>query len=244
MIKEIKSIEIVSGEFSPLLPRIFVALKYKSGSDNVWNQVDENGKITALLSSVDNNFTLITTAETDFEEITEFVKFSGFSSILSDVPLKAEKSTSFSLFKYIGCDREISEAEFVELTDKSTLNEYKEFHSLIFEGGNSDFENWYCDFSKRIVKNDAKAIALKKNNLISVATAPMIYRNIAVISGVFTSENFRNNGYSQKTINELIRILKSINVTEIFLWCEESLESFYSKIGFQKTGSVYIETEL
>ena len=244
MIKEINSIEIVSGEFSPLLPRIFMALKYKSGSDNVWQQVDENGKTTALLSSVDNNFTLITTEKTDFEEITEFVKFSGFNSILSDVPLKAEQSTSFSLFKYFGCDREISQDDFVELTDKSTLNEYKEFHSLIFEGRKSDFENWYCDFSKRIVKNDAKAVALKKEKLISVATVPMIYKNIAVISGVFTSEKFRNKGYSQKTINALIKILKSLNVTEIFLWCEESLELFYQKIGFQKTGNVYIETEL
>ncbi len=244
MIKEIKSIEIVSGEFSPLLPRIFMALKYKSGSDNVWKQVDENGNSTALLSSVDNNFTLITTAKTDFEEITEFVKFFGFNAILSDVPLKAEKSTSFSLFKYSGCDAEISEEKFVELTDKSTLNEYKNFHSLIFEGGKSDFENWYCDFSKRIVKNDAKAVALKKEELISVATVPMIYKNIAVISGVFTSEKFRNKGYSQKTINELIKILKSLNITEIFLWCEKSLELFYEKIGFQKTGNVYIETEL
>ena len=74
MIKEINSIEIVSGEFSPLLPRIFMALKYKSGRDNVWKQVDENGKTTALLSSVDNNFTLITTEKTDFEEITEEIK--------------------------------------------------------------------------------------------------------------------------------------------------------------------------
>ena len=34
------------------------------------------------------------------------------------------------------------------------------------------------------------------------------------------------------------------NITEIYLWCESSLEEFYIKTGFQKVGNVYIETEL
>ena len=72
----------------------------------------------------------------------------------------------------------------------------------------------------------------------------MIYKNTAIISGVFTLKEFRNQGYSKATIYKLIEELKKDNVTEIYLWCEESLEDFYNKLGFIKTGDIYIETEL
>jgi predicted GNAT family N-acyltransferase len=41
----------------------------------------------------------------------------------------------------------------------------------------------------------------------------------------------------------LIEELKKDNVTEIYLWCEKELEAFYKKLGFEKTGYIYSETE-
>ena len=42
---------------------------------------------------------------------------------------------------------------------------------------------------------------------------------------------------------DLIEELKKDNVTEIYLWCEKELEEFYKKLGFEKTGYIYSETE-
>ena len=98
MIKEIVKFEEFNGDKTPLIPRIFVAYKYKSGSDNAWKQVDEDGNTTALLSSVDGNFTLIAKEQTDFYELKEFLNFFGYNSLVSNVPL-SESAKSYSLFK-------------------------------------------------------------------------------------------------------------------------------------------------
>jgi GNAT superfamily N-acetyltransferase len=243
MIKELDTFEEISGAFAPLIPRIFSAYKYKSGSDNAWKQVDEDGNTTALLSSVDGNFTLIAKEQTDFYELKEFLNFFGYNSLVSNVPL-SESAKSYSLFKY--CGNEVSDScfDFLVLDSRSTVSQYKKLHSLLFSDSQVDFDNWYCDFSKKIVNSDAIAVALTKGeNLLSVATAPMIYKKIAIISGVFTSGEFRSKGFSKATIYKLIKELKKCNVTEIYLWCEESLEEFYIKLGFQKVGCTYLETE-
>ncbi len=244
MIKEIEKFEEFNGVFSPLIPRIFSAFKYKSGSDNAWKQVAENGNITAFLSSTDGNFTLITTENTDLGEIKEFMKFFGCSSVVSDVPVTSS-AKCYALFKSEGV--EISEIDFdyCSLANTSTINQYKNFYSLIFADRLGDFDSWYCDFSRKIVNNDAKAIGLKQGETsVSIATAPMIYKNTAIISGVYTLNDFRNKGFSKATIKKLIEELNKDNVTEIYLWCEKHLEEFYNKIGFKKVDNVYIETEL
>ncbi len=243
MIKEIKTIEEFSGVSSPLIPRIFSAFKYKTGSDNAWKQVTETGVITALLSSVDGNFTLISTPQTDFDEIKEFLQFFGCQSLISNVPLTVFSKT-YSLFKFCGAEDFKCDFSFSRLDNSSTAKQYKSFASLLFFEEQFDFNNWYCDFSRKIVNNDAKAIALNNlEKILSIATAPMIYKNTAIISGVFTLKEFRNHGYSKVTIYKLIKELKNDNVTEIYLWCEKALEDFYNKLGFIKTGDIYIETE-
>ena len=244
MIKQMEKFEELNGVKSPLIPRIFSAFKYKSGSDNAWKQVDDNGKIIAYLSSVDGNFTLITTENTDYEEIKDFLGFCGCNSIVSDVPITSS-TKSYALFKFLGNeDTEITQA-FIGLSKDSTMNEYKNFYSLIFADAKGAFDLWYCDFSKKIVNNDAKAICLKQGgNLVSIATVPMIYKNTAIISGVYTLKDFRNKGYSRLTIYKLIEELKKENITETYLWCEKHLEEFYNKLGFEKVGNIYMETEL
>jgi len=240
MIKEIETFEEICGEASPLFPRIFSAFKYKSGSDNAWVQFDENEEKVSLLSSVDGNFTLITTGKTDFEEIKEFMNFFGCNSIISDTPLTSS-AKACTLFKFIGNKCEKIEQSFINLNKASSVNDYKNFHSLLFFDSENDFDLWYCDFSKKIVNGDSKAVALKQDeNLVSIATAPMIYKNTAIISGVYTLKEHRNNGYSRATIYKLVDELKKDGITDIYLWCEKDVEEFYEKIGFETAGNVYL----
>ena len=244
MIKEIGTFEEICGEASPLFPRIFSAFKYKIGSDNAFKQLNDNGDITALLSSVDGNFTLITTESTDYEELKDFLGLCGCNCVVSDVPLSASPK-SYSLYKFCGNEEMENTQKFISLGKDSTMNDYRKFYSLLFSDEQSDFYLWYCDFSKKIVNNDAKAICLNQGeNLVSIATVPLIYKNTAIISGVYTLKDFRNKGYSRLTIYKLIEELKKENITEIYLWCEKHLEDFYNKLGFEKVGNIYMETEL
>lgn len=244
MIKQIEKIEEFNGVNSPLIPRIFSAFKYKIGSDNAWRQVDSEDNTIALLSSVDGNFTLISTEQTDVEEVHEFLKFFGYKSLISDVPLSTS-AKRYALFKFIGDEKEECKERFTILNIESTISAYRGYHAVLFMDIDDDFDSWYCDFSKRIVNNDAKAVALNQFEIyLSIATAPMIYKNTAIISGVYTLRRFRNRGYSKATIYKLIEELKKDNVTDIYLWCEKEVEEFYKKIGFEKTGNVYMETEV
>ena len=96
-------------------------------------EVDENGKILSLMSAVDGNFTLISTENTDFEEIREFISFSGFSSVLSDVPITLASKNSFSLFKYCGNEDIINNNfDYLVLDATSTISQYKKFYLLLF----------------------------------------------------------------------------------------------------------------
>lgn len=243
MIKEIKKIEEINGVNSPLIPRIFSAFRYKSGSDNAWKQIDDEGNTIALLSSVNKNFTLIATEMTDLEEIEGFLEFFGCSSLLSNISLSSS-SEGYSLFKFTGDENEKCNEQFTVLNIGSTISAYRGYHAVLFMDKDNDFDSWYCDFSKKIINGDAKAVALNQFQIyLSIATAPLIFENKAIISGVYTLKGFRNRGYSRATIYKLIDELKKDNVTEIYLWCEKSLEDFYKKLGFTKTGNVYLETE-
>ena len=244
MIKQMEKFEELNGVKSPLIPRIFSAFKYKIGSDNAFKQVNDNDETTALLSSVDGNVTLITTESTDYEEIKDFLGFCGCNSIVSDVPITSS-AKSYALFKFVGAENSKMDFDYCSLENTSTVNQYKNFYSLIFADAKGAFDLWYCDFSKKIVNGDAKAVALNQFQIyLSIATAPMIYKNTAIISGVFTLKGFRNKGYSKATIYKLIEELKKDNVTDVYLWCKKNVEEFYKKIGFQKVGNVYIEMEL
>lgn len=244
MIKQIEKSEELSGVNSPLIPRIFSAFKYKDGSDNAFKQVNDKGEAIAFLSSVDGNFTLITTENTDFDEIKEFLSFFGCKSVVSDVPL-SKAAKSYALFKSESNKFSENAFDYCFLNSASTVEEYREIHSLLFVDEKSDFDSWYCDFSKKTVNNDAKAICLKQGeNIASIAAAPLIYKKTAIISGVYTLENCRSKGYSGATVHRLVEELKKENITEIYLWCEKHLEAFYDKLGFKRVGDVYIETEL
>lgn len=244
MIKQIEKIEEINGVNSPLIPRIFVAYKYKSGSDNAWRQVDDENNTIALISSIDGNFTLIATEQTNIEEIEEFLEFFGCNSLTSNVKLTSS-AKSYSLFKFSGDENINCNERFTILNTESSISAYRGYHAVLFMDMDDDFDLWYCDFSKKIVNGDAKAVALNQFEIyLSIATAPMIFENTAIISGVYTLRRFRNIGYSKATIYKLIEELKKNNVTDIYLWCEKDVEEFYKKIGFIKVGNVYLETEL
>ncbi len=246
MIKEITSLNVFSGVNSPLLPRIVSVFEFKCGNDNVWEQVNADGKTVALLSSSNGDFTLILTAETDYEELFEFLKFNSFSSIVSNLSfknfLKNTDEKVFPVFQYKLDKFNENKKLLNELGLSSRSSDYKKVYETLFSDDSSiDFESWFYDFSKKISKNRAKAVFKEfDNKVVSVALSPSVCEENVIISGVFTLEEYRKRGFSFECINALLYSLKKDDIKNVYLWCDDALSSFYEKAGFNKITEVYI----
>ncbi len=246
MIKEVISIDEISGVNSPLLPRVASVFYFKINQDNVWCQ-KVNGELTAVLSSTSGNFTVILNKNADFTEIEEFLKFNFCCSVVSNLPIKnISKNTKQKILPILkisidNLQKNMTVDSTFNLSNASFSSEYREIHSLLFAENSECFDNWFYDFSKKICKSKAKAVYKTVNEkIVSVAVSPSIFFDSAIISGVVTVEYYQKNGFSRECILNLLHSLKNDGVKYVYLWCENDLTVFYEKIGFKKISEVYI----
>lgn len=233
MIKKIEKIEELNGynKTDLFTVRILSLLKaYGTAYDfaSFYKQTDDNGRITAILSRLDNDLTLsYENANTD--EIIEFVTVIGFSSLLTDeffpfdcrydegVVMSAVRKNEFHM-PYAEID------EYPKLMDLYNFEDY----------GTADFESWYVDVSHRIRHGCGKAYALTVNGEIaSSGIFSSIYRDNAILTSVQTAPEFRGLGYGTALVSAMICDVKKT----VFLMREENKnESFYKKLGFENNG--------
>ena len=62
------------------------------------------------------------------------------------------------------------------------------------------------------------------------------FGDISYISAVFTAPEHRGRGLASAVIEEAVNIR---GAGDLFLCCEEDMKSYYEKLGFERTGSVY-----
>lgn len=194
-----------------------------------YKQVNEDNKVTALISKLDGDFTLCCFEGADREELCEFFSVMGYSSVLSDdsfkmpspfcegIIMKSNKKTEITI-PYTVIDR------YPKLMELFNFIDYE----------STDFEAWYVDVSHRIRHGCAMAYTLNVNGeIISSAIFSAIYRDNAVLSSVQTAPAFRRMGYGSALISEMSADIKG----NIFLMREKTLnEEFYKKLGFINIG--------
>lgn len=233
MIKKIERIEEISSfdKTDLFTIRIMSLLKaYGTAYDfaSFYKQINANGRITAILSRLDNDLTLsYENANTD--EIKEFIAATGFSSLLTDefflfdskydegVIMSAHRKNEFHM-PYAEID------EYPKLMDLYNFEDY----------GTADFESWYVDVSHRIRHGCGKAYALTVNGEIaSSGIFSSIYRDNAILTSVHTAPEFRGLGYGTALVSAMICDIKKT----VFLMREsDKNESFYKNLGFENNG--------
>ncbi len=241
MITRVTDFECLSGVSSPLLPLIYSSFCYPQNEcDGVFLQTDEKGCINSLFSLSGNSVVLISVVDGDFEELRSFFSFFKVKYITSQMHIDCfcTDIEKHPLMNFNG--RLQGEAGCKTLTASSSINEYKAVHSLV--GGNeTGFADWFPVFSKKINNGNGFATYFEADSkAVSTATAPFIYGDCAVIAGVATNPAFRKQGFASKCVNALVSALIFENKNNIFLWCKESLVSFYESSGFTLYGDVYI----
>jgi len=234
MIKKIDSVE----KFNSFLNQnIFyvrimsLAKAYGFGYDfaSFYRQIDENRNITAIVSKLDNDFTLCANENADNEELSEFFSVTGYSSVLSDN--KFDFKNNYDEGIVMSAENRIEKnVPYVQIDRYPKL--MKLFNFIDYD--NADFESWYVDISHRIRHNCAKAYALCiDDEIISSGIFSSIYDDGAILSSVQTAPAFRHMGYGSALVSEMLSDIKG----KVYLMRENDLnEEFYSKLGFINTG--------
>lgn len=126
---------------------------------------------------------------------------------------------------------------------KLNKNDYQQYKIIINEFRNTEFdENKYKEMYDIINRNSDIWVIEKNGEIISTGTILYEYkyiRNIcklAHIEDICVLEKYRKNGYGKILINHLINECKNENCYKITLYCEDKLENFYEKCGFEKKG--------
>lgn len=194
-----------------------------------YKQIDIDNNVTAILSKLDNDFTLSAGNNADFDELKEFFTALGYNSVLSDERLNL--SDCFDSGSVMMTRRK---AEFHKAY--TTLNDYPKLMDIfnIEDYDKLDFESWYVDLSHRIRHNCSKAFTLNVGSeIVSSGIFSSIWKNDAILTSVNTVPEYRNMGYGSVLVSEMICDIKG----NVYLMRDKNKnEGFYNKLGFENIG--------
>ena len=188
-----------------------------------------DGKITAVISKLDNDITLALNDGFDNAELVRFFCITGHSSILC--PNEFQFGAKYDEGAIMQTNKKMNLP-----TVEATVDEYPKLMDLynFIDYENQDFKSWYVDISHRVRHNTAKAYTLNVDGfIVSSGILSSIYDNTAVLSAVRTQEEFRNMGYASFLVSYICNDVKG----SVYLMREANInESFYSRLGFENTG--------
>lgn len=209
--------------------RILSLLKaYGTGYDfaSFYKQIDDDGKLTAIISKLDNDITISMNKNANDNELIEFIEVIGYSSCLCAGLKDYSRNFEQGVIMLSNKKHEIS-LPYVQIDDYPKLMDLFNFEDY----DSIDFDAWYVDVSHRIRHGCARAYTLNVNNeIISSAIFSAIYNNDAILSSVRTLPEFRHMGYASKLVSEMMSDISG----NLYLMRENNKnEEFYIKLGFE-----------
>lgn len=194
-----------------------------------YKQTNADGVITAILSRLDNDFTLALDEEFDEDELVHFFCITGYSSILSSDQFK--KGSRYEEGMIMSCS---SKNEI--MMQGAVIDEYPKLMDLFnfVDYDNQDFKSWYVDISHRVRHSTAKAYTLNVDGeIISSGILSSVYDGDAILTAVRTADEMRGMGYGSCLVANICCDVKG---TVYLMRDIDRNESFYSRLGFVNTG--------
>lgn len=221
------------GVFSLRQRAFFDAYGAKERFFTVWVQTGENETVTAVITSLSGDITLSLADEADFEEINEFLRVVGFSSIF----FNKRYSCHFNLQKSESGKIMELKKELPKTNHVFEEPDYKAIFDLLFSENEISFSDWFTDISYRVRHSAAIVDEIKVDNkTVACALCQAMTDKKALVGSVKTDENYRNKGYATRLVTRLCATLQQRGL-EVFL-CRENNKNkdFYSRIGFIDCG--------
>ena len=200
--------------------RIMSLLKAYSTEYNFalfYKQIDESENITAIISRLDNDYTVCHNDNFNQKELDDFFKTLGFNSILCNEDLKLSFSYDYGITMATNkkIEKTINYAEIDEYPKLMDLFNLEDYSS-------ADFESWYVDVSLNI-----------NGEIISSGIFSSIYNNDAILTAVSTQSEFRRMGYASALVSAMVCDIKG----KVYLMRDKNKnEEFYKKLGFENIG--------
>ncbi len=198
-----------------------------------WVQTDDDGAVTAAISRIDGDMTL-TAADTDLEELLQFVKIVGFTTIQCAKSIAEYLTDDETLCGYVV--RFENEKENYNINLKKNF-ELKEIYAIIKAEnltGVGELLPWLSDTTFRLNRNTATPILAELDGE-NAGCAMVLFRTdkAALLGAVATVPRFRGRGVARALVTRLANEeLKSGRRTEL-LCKNDSIVDFYKSIGFK-----------
>lgn len=188
-----------------------------------------DGKVTAILSRLDNDYTMALTDDFDNGELVHFFCITGYGTILCDD--RFLMGSRYEEGAVMCCRKKIESA-----MQGAVIDEYPKLMDLFnfVDYNNQDFKSWYVDISHRVRHGTAKAYTLNVDgSIISSGILSSIYDDCAVLTAVRTADEMRGMGYGSCLVSNICCDIKGT----VFLMRDMELnENFYKRLGFENIG--------
>lgn len=186
-----------------------------------WYQTDDNRKVTAIISLIDNNMTLCRNGG-DLDEIKSFISAISPANIFTDLSSAEALGLNIvtkcaSLYKAPPFNTE-NAAENTRVGLHHTYDILSKFLSM------GDREAFIADISRRIRHNCAEYVTTKYS-----AGVILYCRDYATLAGIAVNTDCRRGGLGSATLS---RLLDTIRNRTVFISAEYKNVPFYEKNGF------------
>ena len=199
-----------------------------------WVQYENDMPVTAV-SRFYGDMTVYATAQTDFDELKEFLEMTGFTSVLCEKEIFKD-SYSGIIMEKISANTDVTAEINPDLNEVYRLLESCKSDKFEVPG----CEDFILDMSHKIRHNTALCVGIREGEkLIATAMTVAQSKTCAIIGAVATDKNYRHSGYGSQCVNALCHLL---NGRKIFIMRDESEnEDFYKSMGFENKGKFYIK---
>lgn len=190
----------------------------------VWLQTDETDRITAIVAMGENGKCLLfAEVNADFDEL-------GF--ILS------EKFTSPDSLLFKQIDKKYLLSKSIENPQGKKGINYKDFAKIKAINGSDFSENADLVALKMLfnLKGVCEGVLINEKGEDISGGFISFSKNFAVITDVFTKEEYRGKGYGKALVENL---LKCSTKEDVYLTSKEHNLKFYKKLGFEVVKEIY-----
>ncbi len=200
-----------------------------------WMQTDDEGNVTAAISRVDGDMTL-SAEKADYEELLQFIKIVGFTTIQCDRSVAANFTAEETLWGYVVNFENKRENKDIALKKEFEL---KEIYGIIKAEnltGVGEFLPWLSDTTFRINRGTAKPLLCEIDGE-NAGCAMVLFRTdkAALLGAVATVPKFRGRGVARALVTRLANE-ELENGKRVQLLCKsDSIVDFYKSIGFTVT---------
>lgn len=212
-----------------------------------WVQKNDNMKVTAVLSCVDGVGTLKTDSQSDYNELSVFLRFCGIYVLFSkksDIEKLPLKITSQSISMVFRCnDFNYNSEDLIKISQNSDLKDvYACLSSSYDKEDLPSFEEWLPDISYRVRHKTASVFTIEKDNVcISTAMAIAESSSAVILGGISTIPQLRNRGYAKTLVSYCTKRFADES-KKIYLCCENDKVQFYKSLGFEQSEVYSIST--